>query len=43
LPMEYIVKMKDIKKYEVLQQLINKQIKGYEVASLSGLSQVRSR
>ena len=38
--MEYIVKMKDIKKYEVLQQLINKQIKGYEAASLLGYSQV---
>ena len=27
--MEYIVKMKDIKKYEVLQQLIKKENKGY--------------
>ena len=38
--MEYIVKMKDIKKYEVLQQLIKKEIKGYEAASLLGYSQV---
>lgn len=38
--MEYIVTMKDIKKYEVLQQLINNQIKGYQAASLLGYSQV---
>jgi len=40
--MEYIVKMKDIKKYEVLQQLIKKEIKGYEAASLLGYSQVHT-
>lgn len=28
--MGYIVTMKDIKKYEVLQQLIKKEIKGYK-------------
>ena len=33
--MGYIVTMKDIKKYEVLQQLVNKHIKGYQAASLS--------
>jgi regulator of replication initiation timing len=38
--MEYIVSMKDIKKYEILQQLINKQIKGYQAASFLGYSQV---
>lgn len=38
--MEYIVSMKDIKKYEVLKQLVDKQIKGYEAASLLGCSQV---
>lgn len=38
--MEYIVSMKDIKKYEVLKQLVDKQIKGYEAASLLGYSQV---
>jgi len=38
--MEYIVKMKDIKKYEVLQQLIKKEIKGYEAASLLGYTRV---
>jgi hypothetical protein len=32
--------MKDIKKYEILQQLINKQIKGYQSASLLGYTQV---
>jgi len=32
--------MKDIKKYEILQQLINKQIKGYQAAQLLGYSYV---
>jgi len=38
--MEYVVTMKDIKKYEVLQQLIQRQIKGYQAASLLGYTQV---
>ena len=40
--MEYVVSMKDIKKYEVLKQLVDKQIKGYEAASLLGYSQVHT-
>lgn len=35
-----IITMKDIKKYEILHQLINKQIKGYETAQLLGYSYV---
>jgi len=38
--MEYIITMKDIKKYEILRQLIDKQVKGYQAASLLGYSQV---
>ena len=40
--MGYVVSMKDIKKYEVLKQLVDKQIKGYEAASLLGYSQVHT-
>jgi hypothetical protein len=36
----YIISMKDIKKYEILQQLINKQIKGYQATSILGYSYV---
>ena len=38
--MNYIITMKDIKKIEILQQVIDKKIKGYEAASLLGYSQV---
>jgi len=38
--MEYIISMKDIKKYEVLKQLINKEIKGAEAAGLLGFTRV---
>lgn len=31
-----IITMKDIKRFEILQQLINKQIKGYQAAYLLG-------
>ena len=38
--MNYIITMKDIKKIEILQQVIDKKIKGYEAASLLGYTQV---
>ena len=37
---KYIVTMRDIKKYEVLEQLINKKIKRCEAAILLGYSEV---
>lgn len=38
--MEYIITMQDIKKIEVFNQLINKQITGYQAAGLLGITHV---
>lgn len=37
---KFYITMKDIRKYEVLQQLIKGEIKGYQAASLLGYTQV---